>query len=331
MAHFRPLGVALATGALLAGCASPIVPTAPAPSATAGAPSPTAPSVSPARSAAGASPSQSARPSSSATASASPAPLALWLDASPDPAFAGDRVVLAVGAGLAGIPGVSAVTVDFGDGSSATTTSTCGAGPSIAHAYRRGGAFVARITAATPCDPAAGVDLSDASASVKIYPAAPASSAAWPACSTYDLHMGGGFTGAGLGNVETQVTLRNVGRRGCVVEGYPGVILLAANGSPMPTHATPGTTGAYMFPAVTPHRVALRPGDTATFMLGYTDNPFGASANEPYSVACPPSIAIRVILPGTRQFGTAAVPMGVCGGSLLVSPIVPGAQRIEFP
>jgi hypothetical protein len=85
-----------------------------------------------------------------------------------------------------------------------------------------------------------------------------------------------------------------------------------------------------LFPAVVPHRVALAPGDVATFMLGYGDNPSGAGLSEPYAVACPVTSAVRVILPGAHEFGTAIVSIAPCEGLVQVSPIVPGADRLTF-
>jgi hypothetical protein len=246
--------------------------------------------------------------------------------------FAGDRVEITAttdetGGGTDLL--VSSVTFDFGDGSSATIAGACTAGVTVVHAYRASGAFTPHVAAATSCDPAVAADLSVAEASVFVYPAAPAGSASWPTCDTTALHMSGSFVGAGLGNVATRITLTNVSRRACRLEGYPDVVLVGRGGRLLPTHATPASTGAYLFPTVVPHAVALAPGESASFMLGYTDNPLDQGV--PYAVACPSSVAVRVILPGTHRFGTARVPMGACGGVVVVSPVVPGAAGIRFP
>ena len=255
------------------------------------------------------------------------------LDVLANPVFAGDRVnlmaeSLATGASTSFF--LASATVEFGDGTEATAKGTCTAGIAFNHAYRHGGDFQPKVTAASGCDPTGLADLSGASATIHVFPAAPVASATWPVCGTFQLAMAGGGTGAGLGNVATLITLRNVGRRGCLLEGYPDVVLLGRDGHFLPTHAAPATDGAYLFQAVVPHRVALAPSEVASFMLGYTDNPFGAGANLPYSVACPASVAVRVIVPGTRKYGTAKAPMGVCGGVIEVSPIVPGADGLRF-
>jgi len=49
-----------------------------------------------------------------------------------------------------------------------------------------------------------------------------------------------------------------------------------------------------------------------------------------YAVACPVTSAVRVILPGTHEFGTAIVSIAPCEGLVQVSPIVPGADRLTF-
>jgi hypothetical protein len=257
----------------------------------------------------------------------------IYLDPPTQPAWTGDRVTFrATTDETGGGSGVhlASVSIDFGDGTSTTLRLGCTEGTEVVHVYRRSGDLTPRITAAASCDAGATVDVSNGGAAIRVFPTATATSAGWPTCGTFQLHLDGGWTGVGLGNVATRITLRNVSSRGCVLEGYPGVVLLAADGTPMTTHDTPATSGAYLFPAVVPHRVALVPGATASFMLGYGDNPTGATIDEPYAQACPASAAVRVILPGTHQYGTARVPMGVCDGQVLVSPIVPGGEGIRF-
>ena len=177
--------------------------------------------------------------------------------------------------------------------------------------------------------PKGGTD-APAETTLHVFPSAPAASASWLVCSTFQLHLAGTWTGVGLGNVATQITLTNVSAHACTLVGYPAVVLVGADGQLLPTQATPATSGAYLFPAVVPHHVALAPGDVATFMLGYGDNPSGAGLSEPYAVACPVTSAVRVILPGAHEFGTAIVSIAPCEGLVQVSPIVPGADRLTF-
>lgn len=270
-----------------------------------------------------------------ATPTPSPLPLpeAMSLEVSQSPAFVGDRLTLTATSSPTGGPTsllLSSVTIDFGDGTTATVKGTCTARVDFVHVYRHGGDYGPKVTRVSACDPTVVADLAGAGVTVHVFPAAPADTADWPVCSTFQLHLAGPWTGFGLGNVATRITLRNIGSRGCTLDGYPDLVLVAGDGSLLPTHVTAATTGAYMFPAVVPHRVALAPGEVASFMIGYTDNPSGTGASEPYAVACPPSEAVRVILPGTHEFGTARVRMGVCGGTVDVSPVVPGADGVHF-
>lgn len=266
-------------------------------------------------------------PTPTATPSVTRDPVSL--EVSQTPSFARDRLTFTVSSGVTRLRLASA-TIDFGDGTSAVASGACDGRISVEHAYQKAGDYTVTASQATACDPATEVDVSRASAAVHLFPAAPAASAGWRTCSTFQLALAGPWSGVGLGNVATRITLRNVSRRGCILEGYPDVALVGADGHLLPTHVRRATTGAYLFPAVVPHRVALRPGDVASFMIASTDNPFGPAADEPYAVACPASVAVRVTIPGTHQFGTACVPMGACGGLVEVSPIVPGADGLQF-
>ena len=123
-------------------------------------------------------PTQSARPpteratrsiTSSPTSVPAPSPLSTVLPAPQLPAnayidpdgevvFTGDMAFFTLGA-TAGSPTVdipiSAVTVDFGDGTTAAVDGSCAAGGSpqkVAH-DRSSGQFSARVTSAQPCEP----------------------------------------------------------------------------------------------------------------------------------------------------------------------------------
>ncbi|HEY4227453.1 MAG TPA: DUF4232 domain-containing protein [Candidatus Limnocylindrales bacterium] len=250
------------------------------------------------------------------------------------PAFEGDRLTFIVAKDFGNAPAtllLSGATIDFGDGTTATGTAACTPQVAVAHAYRTAGDFDATVLAATSCDPATAVSAASyAEARVHVFPAAPAESASWPICSTFQLRLASPWSGSGLGNVATQITIHNVSGHGCTLEGYPGIELIGLDGRLLPTDDRPATTGAYMFPAVVPHRVALAPDGFASFMIASGDTPFGPNADAPQDVACPPSRAIRVTFPGTHQYGTAVVRIGACNGWVSESPIVPGAARIEF-
>jgi hypothetical protein len=223
-----------------------------------------------------------------------------------------------------------AATVDFGDGSVGTTGAACAAPAKLEHVYQRGGDFHPRVIAVKTCGRSVMADLSAAATTLLVFPSASPASASWPTCTTFQLRLTGSGIGAGMGNVADLIVLQNRSTTSCKLEGYPGLQLVASCGRLLPTTVAPPSAGAYSFPLLLPHRVALPPGAYASFELGWEDVPSGAGNNEPYNVACPSSAWVRVILPGTHQYGTAALPMGACGGRVDVSPLVPGSSGFSF-
>jgi hypothetical protein len=270
---------------------------------------------------------------------ASPSPQAsaqgatVFLDTGDNVAFSGERVTLTVDAYTPADPLATvavAATVDFGDGSVGTTGASCAAPATLKHVYQRGGTYDPKVIAVTTCGQSITADLTGASSILRIFPTAPATSVSWPTCTTFQLRMTGRSIGAGMGNMADLIVLQNRSTTNCKLEGYPGLQLVVSDGRLLPTTVAPPSAGAYSFPLVLPHRVALVPGTYASFELGWEDQPSGAGNNEPYAVACPSSEWVRVILPGTRQYGTAALPMGACGGRVDVSPLVPGSTGFSF-
>jgi hypothetical protein len=235
--------------------------------------------------------------------------------------------------GPSGPLAIGSATVDFGDGTVGSLSQDCASASlrlQLHHAYEAAGSYMLKVSSATLCDQGWQLEL-DTGEGIRALPAASPLTADWPACTTYQLKMTDGGTGAGLGNVVTLIRLTNVSNSGCYLIGYPGLRLVSATRSLLPTYVQQATQGDYMFPAMAVGRVALGPGDIGAFEVGYTDNPFGSAENEPYDVACPPARWLRVILPRTNQWGTADVLMAPCEGAVMVSPIFPGPDSIQFP
>jgi hypothetical protein len=220
-------------------------------------------------------------------------------------------------------------TVDFGDGSS-SASSSCDAPATVEHVYSRAGHYRPRVTAASICQPAGAPDLSFAETQLLIFASAPAASADWPTCTTFQVRITGQNLGGAMGTIGDLVRLQNVSSTECQLDGSPGLQLIAADGRLLPTSVISPSDGSMTFPASSPRRVALVPGGMSSFDLDYNDNPSGAANNEPYAVACPSARWVRVTLPGTDQYGTAALPMAPCGGVVRVSPLVPGATGFTF-
>jgi hypothetical protein len=307
----------------------------------ASAPSPLA-STSPSPAAAQTSATSTAHPTSrpSPTPATTPAPAAdVYLDAQQGPYFSGVAGTFTISASrvlpLAGTEalGIGTATIDFGDGGPPLgVTGSCAAAPeptNVTHAYPASGEYTASVVAVTLCTPTSSIDDSDVAA-VLVLPSASAAQAQWPTCSTFQLHLTGGDEGAGLGHAEVLIKLRNVSSRGCTLSGYPRLQLVSPAGSLLLTAWHEASDGDYMFPAIGPHLVAIGPGGYASFLVGLLDNPSSSNENVSHDVACPPVRWVRVILPGTNEYGTAEISIAPCDGWVNVSAIYPGDGRIMF-
>jgi hypothetical protein len=292
------------------------------------------------------SPAATSRPagassSPGAPTSASPgSTAAAYLQSSALVPFTGDAVTFTVQAARPGSLQwirVAAATVALGDGTTQTVTGHCAgaslpppsAGLLVRHAYRRAGVMSPHVTAETLCgqpSSAPAPNLVGASVSLRVLPAAPSASASWPQCSTAQIAITATGTGAGLGHIGVLFLLRNSSAVSCRLYGYPGLQLLGSADQALPTTVVRAAGGAYLFPAVVPHWVALPPGAVGSFDLEYEDNPTGAAASEPYATACPAATQVEVTLPNAYTHAVVPASMAPCEGQVLVSPVVPGTQ-----
>jgi len=325
MNRWRTIILATLAAAAMAGCGASH-PTAAGPSP---APQPAAASTTAATAAAG---------TTAATTAA-----VIYLTTSREVPFTGDVVTLraqaAAGPGTSRWLRLASVRISFGDGSAGSASQPCsGGGPgqaarglAVGHAYRRAGLFTAQVTSATICGRAGHPDLAGVTSAMRVLPTAPPASASWPLCRPGQVRVTARGTGAGLGHVGVLFTVHNVSAAHCRLLGYAGLRLLSRAGRRLPTTVRHATSGAYLFPPVAPHRVALRPGGYAAFELQYGDNPTGAQASEPYAKACPAATGVEVTLPGNRGFSVVSAAMAPCGGAVWISPLFPGRQWIVFP
>jgi hypothetical protein len=329
---WRAIILAAVTAAALAGCGGSH-PTG-APGQAPGGSHPPAPTTSVAA---------AATPADATPMGGSAAAATLYLQTSEQVPFTGDVVTLTAQAsahpGFVGLLRLASVTVSFGDGTSTTVTQRCSGGDqapaakglALGHSYRRAGLFTAEVTSASVCGETGSPGLNGVSAAVRVLPAASAASASWPRCSAGDVRIADHGTGAGLGHVGVLFAVHNVSAAGCNLLGYPGLRLLGTGGKALPTTVHDAATGTYLFPAIAPHRVALRPGGYAAFELEYGDNPTGSQANEPEATACPAASQADVTLPGTSAGKVIAASMAPCGGDVWVSPVIPGRKLIISP
>ncbi len=152
--------------------------------------------------------------------------------------------------------------------------------------------------------------------------------AAAPRCTTGQLHLSlGGGAGAGMSQQRTGVQMRNVGRRACTLDGYPGVSWVT------------GRHGHQVGPAAQrarlrshPRTVTLAPGRLASAGLDIVEGDGGLPASRCHPE---PVAGLRVYPPGDRTplylRLTYEDPAGVCTSpttfsTLSVGPMVSGAQ-----
>ncbi len=122
-----------------------------------------------------------------------------------------------------------------------------------------------------------------------------------------------GSSGA-AGTIETTIALKSLSATTCVLGGYPGLQMLAATGSQLPT--TVVRKGTYTFTAMAPSVVTVTTGQSVYFNLGYSDVPTGTET------ACPISANLQVTPPNSYTSLSLAARLGPCNnGTIIVSPV----------
>lgn len=116
------------------------------------------------------------------------------------------------------------------------------------------------------------------------------------------------------GTIELTISLRNATAAACALEGYPGMQLIDAAGTQLPTHVVPGGTLSFdNFPKAP---VTIGPGQSAYFNVGYSDVPAGGETT------CPTSASLWVTPPDDVEHLVVAARLTVCnGGTLTTSPV----------
>lgn len=114
------------------------------------------------------------------------------------------------------------------------------------------------------------------------------------------------------GTLEVTVGLKSSSPTPCVLGGYPGLQLLAANGSALPT--TVIRKGNYSFTAMAPTTVTLATGQSADFNMGYSDVPTG-------NQSCPTASSMEVTPPNATDHLVVTATVAPCGGTVVVSPV----------
>jgi hypothetical protein len=135
-----------------------------------------------------------------------------------------------------------------------------------------------------------------------------------PQCATTALSAGISGSSGAAGTIETTIGLKSTAAQPCVLNGYPGLGLLASDGSSLPSNVV--RKGSYSFTAMAPTTVTLTAGQSAYFNIGYSDVPVG---NE---TSCPTSASLEVTPPNSFTHLTFSAALAPCGGgTLVVSPV----------
>jgi hypothetical protein len=255
--------------------------------------------------------------------------------ATPPVGFTGDTVT-AFAQTLTHSPTALVITrIDFGDGTviNPPDPGGCHARPvqtpglvnsiEVSHTYAQAGDHTIQIWSRMGCG--ANQSMEYSTTTNYSFAAAPAKAKSWPRCQPTQLAASVTDLGAAAGNVGIEVVLRNTSTRSCSLEGYPGLQLLNASGVALPT--TVSRSPSQLFGTVSPHLVGLAPGQSASFDLGYGDNPTG-NPPPPYQQACPTATQLSIIPPGVTTALRAATSIAPCEGFLTTSPVVPGTTRI---
>jgi Domain of unknown function (DUF4232) len=139
-----------------------------------------------------------------------------------------------------------------------------------------------------------------------------------PTCGTSDLSLAAAAGQAGLGHASTVFVLTNASKDACRVDGYPGMAFLSASGSVVLGTVQRGSS--YLFDDPGPQPIVLRPGDKASFSLGWT-RPNGRSCRE--------AAQAEVTPPDETTHLTVSARTTICpGDSPTVSALVPGDRGV---
>jgi hypothetical protein len=135
-----------------------------------------------------------------------------------------------------------------------------------------------------------------------------------PQCATTALSAGISGSSGAAGTIETTIALKSTAAQPCVLNGYPGLGLLASDGSSLPSNVV--RKGSYSFTAMAPTTVTLTAGQSAYFNIGYSDVPVGSETS------CPTSASLEVTPPNSFVYLTFSAALAPCGGgTMAVSPV----------
>jgi len=185
-----------------------------------------------------------------------------------------------------------------------------------------GGIGAAACSSGSPSASSTSAPKSPTTASTTTVPSSPTTTApvtpstkAGPAtCATSALAASVHGSSGAAGTIEMTIALKSLSASPCVLGGYPGLQMLAAGGSQLPTAVV--RKGSYGFTAMPPSVETITTGQSVYFNLGYSDVPSG---NE---TSCPVAASLEITPPNSYTSLSLVAQLGPCdGGTITVSPV----------
>lgn len=182
-----------------------------------------------------------------------------------------------------------------------------------------GGVGAAACSSGSPSTSSAGTVPASSSTSSTVpptttVPVTPSTKAGLATCPTSALAASVHGSSGAAGTIEMTVALKSLSPHPCVLGGYPGLQMLAAGGSQLPTIVV--RKGNYSFTAMPPSVVTITTGESVYFNLGYSDVPTGSETS------CPVAASLEVTPPNSYTSLSLVARLGPCnGGTITVSPV----------
>lgn len=144
---------------------------------------------------------------------------------------------------------------------------------------------------------------------------ASAAAAGTPRCRLHQLSLAHPRLNGAAGTIRLRFVFTNTSSSTCKLFGFPGMQMLNAKHTAIPTHVHRGT--GHGVPPEPETDVVMTPGQHGSFYAGYSDVPTG-------SQKCRISTYVEVTPPNDFNHFTQKLKIQPCGGNITVSPVVHG-------
>jgi hypothetical protein len=146
-----------------------------------------------------------------------------------------------------------------------------------------------------------------------------------PPCSAGQLAVTEVGVSGAAGTIGVAYRLTGTGAA-CTLDGYPVVSFFveSSGGATAPASASVVDGGLGGVFASSPTAIVVSAGQSAGFLLAYSDVPSGGSST------CPDAAGFRLTPPGGTGVAVVATTMPLCGEPVHVSPVVPASELTTF-